>query len=57
MIPEFCGYFCRIVHAIEGRSYCLIVVIRTSGANRTQKWIMAMPAEALAEELARDGVA
>ena len=35
MMPEFCGYFCRVAHAIEGRSYCLIIVIRASGANGT----------------------
>ena len=37
MIPEFCGYFCRVAHAIESRSYRLVVVIRASGANGAQK--------------------
>ena len=37
MIPEFCGYFCRVAHTIEGRSYRLVVVIRTSGSNGAQE--------------------
>ena len=27
MIPEFCGYFCRVAHTIEGRSYLSLIHI------------------------------